>query len=404
MFRARQIFETDLKLEDQSVENTDLVETNLELEKTAYSVFAYIPHDTDTKGHIDKLADAYSLGTKLYLVLTDKSDIKLVQNAVDDVLRRKGLCAEGTDLRINFSNSNTGTKIDADGSFSVFNCTAYLVPAQDNNGGFISIINGKVESDSEKNILDYADKNSAFNVEQFKVEHSDLTKNAVVRAGAGTGKTYTMISRIAFICHTQTCTMKEMANRIVMITFTDDAANQMEDKIKVHFNNYYLLTGDTDCLAFISQIEGMQISTIHSYAKKIISQLGIEYGYGNELYITSGDYWIKQIIEKEVDSYIIDCQKKFGSNYVGRLGMPIYQINKSILNMLTRLHNQSVDVSALTHECFGSFTVGGNGELHELIAAVVPMVGKKADEHFRQENRLHLSILLYNAMRISFIR
>ena len=77
--------------------------------------------------------------------------------------------------------------------------------------------------------------------------------------------------------------MFRTTNRIVMITFTDDAANQMEDKIKQHFNNYYLLTGDTDCLAFINQIEGMQISTIHSYAKKIISQLGFEFGYGVDL-------------------------------------------------------------------------------------------------------------------------
>ena len=142
---------------------------------------------------------------------------------------------------------------------------------------------------------------------------SELKKNIIVRAGAGTGKTFTMISRIAYICHAQNCAMKEMANRIVMITFTDDAANQMEDKIKQHFNNYYLLTGDTDCLAFINQIEGMQISTIHSYAKKIISQLGFEFGYGVDLGITSGEYKRKQIIARNVDEYIVAGQKKYGS-------------------------------------------------------------------------------------------
>ena len=88
-------------------------------------------------------------------------------------------------------------------------------------------------------------------------------------------------------------------NKAQMITFTDDAANQMEEKIKQHFNNYYLLTGNSDCLAFINMIEGMQISTIHSYAKKIITALGMEFGYGEELSVTSGDY---KLIKKRIEN------------------------------------------------------------------------------------------------------
>ena len=148
--------------------------------------------------------------------------------------------------------------------------------------------------------------------------------------------------------------MKEMANRIVMITFTDDAANQMEDKIKQHFNNYYLLSGDTDCLAFINQIEGMQINTIHSYAKKMISRLGFEFGYGTDVGITSGDYKLKQIIARQVDEYIVSKQKEKGNSYIKKLGIPVYQINKDILGILMRLHNQSIEVSSLKAENFGS--------------------------------------------------
>lgn len=394
MFRVRQIFETDLNIEDQNVENTDLVETDHTTDKAPYSIFAYIPHDKESIKHIERLANFYSAGTKLSIVLSDITDIRIVKNSIDQILRRKGLCVDDLNLQINFENDNTGTVINDDGSFSVFGCTAYCISAQNKFSSYIEIINGIAETELEEAILTYADKNSAFNVEQFKVEHCDITKNAVVRAGAGTGKTYTMISRIAFLCHMQMCTMREMANRIVMITFTDDAANQMEEKIKAHFNNYYLLTGDTDCLTFINQIEGMQISTIHSYAKKVISQLGIEFGYGNELSITPGDYWIKKIIADEVDGYVIECQKRFGNEYVGRLGMPIYQINRNILNMIAKLYNQSVDVASLTTDCFGTFTVGGNGELHELISTVVPIIGKKVDEHFRKEDKLHLSSMM----------
>lgn len=33
------------------------------------------------------------------------------------------------------------------------------------------------------------------------IEHAPIDKNIVVKAGAGTGKTFSMISRISFICH-----------------------------------------------------------------------------------------------------------------------------------------------------------------------------------------------------------
>ena len=33
------------------------------------------------------------------------------------------------------------------------------------------------------------------------MEHADDDKNVVVKAGAGTGKTYSMISRVAFLCN-----------------------------------------------------------------------------------------------------------------------------------------------------------------------------------------------------------
>ena len=226
---------------------------------------------------------------------------------------------------------------------------------------------------------------------------SDKNKKnyVIVLTRAGTGKTFTMISRIAYICHVQNCSMKEMVKRIVMITFTDDAANQMEDKIKQHFNNYYLLTGDGDCLAFINQIEGMQISTIHSYAKKMISVLGLELGYGIDVSVTSGDYKAKQIIADLVDKYISQKQKEYGDSYVRKLGMPVYLINKDILKILTRLHNQSIDVSQLKADNFGEMISGGtDGEFHKLIQDIIPKVEIELDAYLKKQNKIHLNNMM----------
>lgn len=394
MFRTRQIFESNLKLEDMSVEDTDLVEGEQALHKSAYSIFAYIPHNSDSERRIKNLASEYSKGTKLYLTVDNMYELTLIHREINNILIEKGLIADKLDLKIDFMGNQSQEKTKISDSFMVFNCSAYLLSSYEKQIDFFTIVDGKSDAEHE-DFLKFADKKSNFNIEQYKVEHSNLKKNIIVRAGAGTGKTFTMISRIAFICHMQNCAMKEMANRIVMITFTDDAANQMEDKIKQHFNNYYLLTGDTECLAFINQIEGMQISTIHSYAKRIISQLGFEFGYGVDLGITSGEFKRKQIISKAVDEYIVACQKKYGSDYVKRLGLPVYLINKDILTMINRLHNQSIDITALGCESFGQAVSGSeNGELHELLAAVVSRVEKEYESYLKEQNKLHLNNMM----------
>ena len=394
LFRTRQIFESNLNLEDMSVEDTDLVEGEQGPHKNAYSIFAFIPHDNEAEKRIKNLATEYAKGTKLYLTVEHAKELFIIGREIDNVLIEKGLIADKLDLKIDFTGKYVKREVKNTNSYMVFNCSAYLLPKYRESLGFFKIFDGKIEGKYEK-FLKYADKESDFNIEQYKVEHSDLKKNIIVRAGAGTGKTFTMISRIAFICHMQSCAMKDMANRIVMITFTDDAANQMEDKIKQHFNNYYLLTGDTDCLAFINQVEGMQISTIHSYAKKIISQLGFEFGYGVDLGITSGEYKRKQIISKVVDEYIIAGQKRYGSDYVKKLGLPVYLINKDILSLLNRLHNQSIDIAALEKENFGQAISGSeNGELHELLSSVVPRVEQEYETYLKEQNKLHLNNMM----------
>ena len=263
MYRVRQIFETDLNIEDTTIENTDLVkDTESPIEQADYSLFAYIPHCDMNDDKRKKLAEAYSVGTKLYVITEDQRDLAIIAEAINDVIIEKGLIADGLNLKINFEGQNKEKKTFAATTFQVFNCVAYSVSPLDMGEASFEIKDGKNISEKQLGVMKQIDKVCNFNLEQYKIEHADSSKNIIVKAGAGTGKTFTMISRISYICHIQNCSMKEMAKRIVMITFTDDAANQMEDKIRQHFNNYYLLTGDGDCLAFINQIEGMQISTI----------------------------------------------------------------------------------------------------------------------------------------------
>lgn len=395
MYRVRQIFETDLNIEDTSIENTDLVKDEETPIKSAYSLFAYIPHADMNNDIMNRLVVAYSAGIKLYIITEEQSDLAIIAESIKDVIAEKGLIEDGFDLKINFEGEEKERKSFTETAFQVFNCVAYSVAPLNAGVSFFVIKDGKNITEEQYKIMWLIDKSCNFNLEQYRIEHADPAKNIIVKAGAGTGKTFTMISRIAYICHIQNCSMKEMAKRIVMITFTDDAANQMEDKIKQHFNNYYLLTGDGDCLAFLNQIEGMQISTIHSYAKKIISVLGLELGYGIDVSVTSGDYKTKQIIADLVDKYISQKQKEYGDSYIKNLGMPVYLINKDILNILTRLHNQSIDVSRLKKENFGEMiSGGGDGEFHKLIQDIIPRVEIELDAYLKKQNKIHLNNMM----------
>jgi len=394
MYRTRQIFESKIKLEDKNVYDTDYIDEYENFDKSNYSVLAYIPYYNESNVKIESLAKQYSIGTKMYLFVDDKRVFEIIIKMIESAITDKGLISDGLNLKINYE-GDKGPKTEEDSIYERFNCSVYLLPKYNKELRYFEILDGKNINCELNEYLKFADEYSNFNIEQYKIEHTDTTKNIIVKAGAGTGKTFTMISRIAFICHTQKCSMKEMINRIVLITFTDDAAAQMENKIKQYFNNYYYLTGDVDCLAFINQIENMQISTIHSYAKKIISMLGFEYGYGIDVSVTSGDYKKKQIIAKLVDKYVVEKQKKYGKDYTNRIGMPIYLVNKHLLNMSKRLHNQSINVLKLTKENFGNaLNTGIVNEFHNLVIDLLPVIEKEYDDYLKEQNKIQLNEMM----------
>ena len=397
MLEVRNLFETDINL-DEGSESEIEKELASSYHQHDYSRFYYFAEtDALTDNTVNDITAQYLHGCKLYCVFSKKAQMLSILNALDAALTQRGLVRNRDNIEIAFDGqkSHTLPVTSVDDMFMSFHCSMSVVSAPfDKNTASFVIQNGQY-SPAQERILKKLSEQSQFNFEQYQVEHSSPEKNIVIRAGAGTGKTYTMISRIGFICYTQNVPLHKMADRIVMITFTNEAADQMEEKLKTYFRNCYLVTSNPDYLQMISRIDHMQISTIHSYAKNLIAQLGTSFGYGIDLGITSSEFYRRKKISDLLDAYIHQKEIEYGKSYTDKLGMPVYAIRDSILDFIGKLHNKSVNIGAIDPQDFGTLLNDeAHGELHELLASVIPSVEREYFEELLENNKIHLSSMM----------
>jgi superfamily I DNA/RNA helicase len=395
MLEVRNLFETGIDLSTKS--NSTPPITNADFHQHDYSRFLYCaPKEQLSNAELQELVTEYLSGCKIYGVLSDTKQLFSIAQAIDGALSSRGLIRDGSNLEYAFESENASSPAisSTSKSFNAFHITLSVANHVPNLTSF-SIANGNASA-QQISALKTLSNISSFNVEQYLVEHADANKNIVIRAGAGTGKTYTMISRIAYVCYTQNVTIQKMADRIVMITFTNEAADQMERKLKNYFKNCYLLTSNAEYLSIISRVDSMQISTIHSYAKQMISQLGTSFGYGIDLGITSSEYNRRRKISDILDSEIKKNAKKYGgAQYVKMLGMPVYAIRENILDFIEKLHNMSVNISEISAADFGSLSSDDSHiALHELLASVIPQVEREYVRELQEENKVHLSTMM----------
>ncbi len=122
------------------------------------------------------------------------------------------------------------------------------------NGGGCGIIDAKIIFNAKINMQDIL---SSLNSEQIKPV-TDTEGPVLVLAGAGSGKTRVLTSRIAYILQKELCS----PYGILAITFTNKAAGEMRERLAG-------MLGDTS---------GMWICTIHSMCVRILRQFAAEAG------------------------------------------------------------------------------------------------------------------------------
>ena len=333
-----------------------------------YSVLAFIPQNVDEKELKQKLMDylgKWVQGVKIILLTENPNLCNLIyevwKNEYDSSLRYLRSIEE-------FSFFDKKRNKAKNRAFN-FECHCHDKPY---NREAFEIIDGEFTHEQEI-ILNQFDQESDFNIWQYKIEHADGNRHIKITAGAGTGKTYSMVSRIGFLIYKNQLRPEELVENIIMITFTNEAAENMKKRLKVYFKNMFMLTQSVYYLSIMENIARMNISTIHSLVKRIIEKYSVHIGIGNSVSIESSVYRKRERIVGDIDAYINTHQQEL---------LPIlakyekYELVKVIENLLHKLESKNINLA--TGCDLGDST--GNAEQKMMFKLIVGIT-----QHVQQE-------------------
>ena len=322
--------------------------------------------DEFSEESITQMVKEWSLGTKIYFYTSDDELLKRVSDSLEAVIKEK--------------------ELDDRKAFTIKNSTTFLF-----NGGLCPEISDSFEIVDGENYgmyskqLELLHNASSFNKDQYEIEHAEL-ENIIVKAGAGTGKTYSMISRINYLVWKKNYDSYEIKNAIAMITFTNESADAMKEKLSDNFLNYYLLTKDIEFLGFIESVEDMNISTIHSMAKRILQGYSSQLGLGKDFNIITGDYKREQLLHANLNEFIKN-NKKFADS----IDITMFLLGKRLHSFMDKLDNKNVDVV----EDFESLNFGSDTKgLFDGLVGVVQKTQLEMNEYCMANNSICLGDLI----------
>ncbi|MEH7250426.1 UvrD-helicase domain-containing protein [Neobacillus niacini] len=242
------------------------------------------------------------------------------------------------------------------------------------------LFNGEQDHD----LLSFLDENSSFNKEQYMLEHSSLNHHLIVKAGAGTGKTTTMINRMMYLKYMDPELNMES---VVMITFTNDAAIHMRAKLLEKLKNYYEVTKDPVYLEWMEEIGEMFIGTIHAFARQFLSFEGQKLGFDPSMKVRSYLYDRKKLVERFIDEFsVLEPNLYKGFKHVQH-----YKLVKAIMDILDRINNKSVSYDdILLRMDFGI----DQKNFHQMVQFLVHQVVKELDIRKRQDEAVEISDLI----------
>lgn len=339
--------------------------SNEENHPKPYSLLSVFPHSVPQE-KITEITDLYFGGVKQIVFLSDKDSFNSLVEAFNQGFSARNVQTKGNKLVIGYED---GLKTSSS-SCMAFNLEIELytdLPILCNDEA--TIIEGALRGNQESILRSLAEK-TLFNYEQYLVEHANADHNVLVEAGAGTGKTYSMVSRVAYLCNKRNRPVSNIAEEIGMVTFTNEAATNMKVRLKQMFTNYYVLTGEPKFLKFLEDTDRAHISTIHSFALDLLRQESLYTGLGISFRITSNEYLRGQIYDTYLSDFLAQREEE-DPNFANTIPVPVYDLKKKVIALADRLLAKSVDLDQISRKDMGVSTENNIPYFNDIIEHVI---------------------------------
>lgn len=331
------------------------------------------------------LADEYGKGIKEIIFVDSRESLIELVKAVDTLLYSRKIFSHKNNLMIGTQHIDF-EKID--NSFCIFNYSAYVVDNMSSAVRKDILIEDGECFDEEKAVLTMLSERTEFNYQQYEIEHAPCDKNILVTAGAGTGKTYSMVSRIAYLCNKIIDATVDIVNDIAMITFTNDAADNMSRRVKQMFVNYFVLTSNEKYMNFIESMNQLQISTIHKFAIALLQRDCLRLGIGYDSQISNESYNRQQLYHYYLNEYL-NSKTEEEPGFIQQLFLPTYKIEDLLIEFSNKLYDKSFDIKELSDTNLGS-SPASMPFFNEMIFEVAVRAEKDYAQQLKEENLIGL--------------
>ncbi|TSI09750.1 UvrD-helicase domain-containing protein [Lysinibacillus sp. BW-2-10] len=249
------------------------------------------------------------------------------------------------------------------------------------------------ESNIEKNIKVYDGKDfhkyepllegkklEVFNIDQYKIEHELENADIAVMAGAGSGKTHTLVSRTLYLLNMGYI---NHVYEIAMITFTNEAANNILIKLSERFMEMYENTKDNRFMRYLEELREMKIMTIPAFAKFVLNHYGHYIGLGQNLTISALTMKKREFIEKHLNE--VYSSSTYDSSILE--GIEYYQVRDFVTLFAEKIEQKG----AFAQKIVGK--ISQDNPFEELIVNTLAGVEKSIKDYKQERNILGLSDL-----------
>lgn len=350
----------------------------------SYSLLLISPN-TLRESEINQIITDYFSGIKRIIFVGDQSTYNKIVESLDVAFKNHNVQPDENKLNIGYKNCLIAGKY----SFRFFNIEVYFVKdLAAISPSPISIEEGICDARTA-DILTKLEGLTLFNYQQYQIEHASANNNILVEAGAGTGKTFSMVSRVAFLCNKKVDAVSNIADEIAMVTFTNEAANNMKVRLKQMFVNYFVLTSKPCFLKFVEDIDRAHISTIHSFALDILRGEVLYSGLGTNFRISSNEYLRGKIYDIYLSEFLAGMET-INPNFINEIPVPIYDLKRKIMMVADRLLAKSIDLKEIKPAAMGITVDNTVPYFNELIEKVIIPAEEKYSEDTHLSNDMDL--------------